>query len=382
MHRMPIPATRRTTSPLARVEAGGSDGMPVAAPRRRHRVGLSLLSLKFALVASLAVVVASLGLGLLFEPLSLAFVAALSVVVGLVSYAAAYRLLVRRLDLAGTTLRQIRRHQFDNLDAAHLPRGDELNGLILQVYRTGLALEKEIRELKKIENHRREFLGNVSHELKTPIFAVQGFAETLLDGALDDERVNRAFVEKILRNAARLNNLVRDLSEISRIETGDLKMSFAPFSVRRLAAEVTESLELVARSREVTLHSLVPEDLPPALGDRERIRQVLVNLVDNAIKYNNPGGEVEVSARLLPAGEIKVSVVDNGIGLAPQDIPRVTERFYRVDKSRSREQGGTGLGLAIVKHILHAHDRKLMVESHLGRGSTFGFSLPIARLPA
>ncbi|MFQ5572320.1 MAG: sensor histidine kinase, partial [Rhodothermales bacterium] len=253
---------------------------------------------------------------------------------------------------------------------------DELNALIEQVYLTGLTVEREIDELNRLENYRREFLGNVSHELKTPIFSIRGFAETLLDGALQDDRVNRSFVEKILRNADRISNLAEDLSEVARIETGELKMTVESFSLHRAAREVVESLEPLARAKAVALAYQVPERLPPVAGDPERIRQVLINLVDNAIKYNNAGGHVEVMARLLPSGDIKVSVVDDGIGVAPEHIARLTERFYRVDTSRSRSQGGTGLGLAIVKHILGAHDSRLMIESHPDRGSTFGFLLP------
>ena len=300
------------------------------------------------------------------------------VLMGGVAFAAAYGWLVHRLKLAYSTLRQIRHHQFENLEAASVPRGDELNTLIWQVYRTGQKLENEIRELKRIENYRREFIGNVSHELKTPIFSVQGFAETLLDGALEDESVNRSFVEKILRNVKRLDNLARDLSAISRIETGQLEMKMAPFNMAALIDEVVESLEMKAEEKNMELSHQVAGELPWVRGDRERIRQVIVNLADNAIKYNDPGGHVEIVARHRPDGEVKVSVVDDGIGVPGEHIERLTERFYRVDKSRSRNQGGTGLGLAIVKHILGAHDRKLMIESQAGSGSTFGFTLPAA----
>lgn len=300
------------------------------------------------------------------------------VVLGAAAYGAAHGLLATRLKLAHSTLKQIRKHQFENLEAARLPRGDELNSLIWQVYRTGLALEKEIHELHRIENYRREFLGNVSHELKTPIFSIQGFAETLLDGALEDERVSRSFVEKILRNADRLGNLARDLADVARIETGELKMSPEPFNLDRLVREVMESLKPQAEHKKVVLSCQIASGLPLVLGDRERIQQVLINLVDNAIKYNNAEGHVEVVARLLPSQIIKISIVDDGIGVAPQHIGRLTERFYRVDNSRSRSQGGTGLGLAIVKHILGAHETQLMVESSPGKGSTFGFMLPVA----
>jgi two-component system phosphate regulon sensor histidine kinase PhoR len=290
------------------------------------------------------------------------------------------RLLIgRRIDVARSVLRQIRKHRFDNLEAVHVERGDELNGLIRQVYRTGRVLEREMGELRRAETFRKEFLGNVSHELKTPIFAIRGFAETLLDGAVDDPEVNRPFLEKIIRNSDRLNNLARDLTEISMIETGQLKMVMAPFDLGTLIAEVYDSVEPTAETRAIVLRRNIPATLPPVAGDAEHLRQVLVNLVDNAIKYNNASGIVEITARELPDDTVKISVVDNGIGIANEHIPRITERFFRVDRSRSRAEGGTGLGLAIVKHILGAHGAQLRVESRMEGGSTFCFSLPKAR---
>jgi two-component system, OmpR family, phosphate regulon sensor histidine kinase PhoR len=318
---------------------------------------------------------------LLVTPLSVWMLAGLPLFMLAAAYAAAHALLAHRIQLARTTLKQVRKRRFENLEAAHLPRGDELNALIWQVYRAGQVLEKEIEGMKQVENYRREFLGDVSHELKTPIFAIQGFAETLLAGALEDPRVNVAFVKKILNNALRLRNLTNDLSEISRIETGELRMVMSDFSMSDVINDVVEGLEDIAKVKSVTLNTRITEPLPRVRGDRERIRQVLINLVDNAIKYSNPGGLVELVCRPLSSGFVKVSVVDNGIGIAPQHLPRLTERFYRVDKSRSRLQGGTGLGLAIVKHILGAHDTQMMVESKPERGSTFGFMLKTASPP-
>ena len=344
--------------------------------RRRPRFRLNRIALKLALAVAGAAVLTTVAFQLVSAPMPWWEILVLTLVVGAVAYAVAHRLLAARLHLARTTLRQIRKRQFDHLDAARLPRGDELNDLIWQVYRAGQAHKKEIREMQRLADYRREFLGNVSHELKTPIFAVRGFAETLLGGALADERVNRSFVEKILRNAERLGHLVRDLSEVSRLETGELEMAMGPFDLGALVGEVVESLEPVAATREVALAQHVPAALPALVGDRERIRQVLINLVDNAIKYNHPGGHVEVVARRLAGGAVKVIVVDDGIGVAAEHLPRLTERFYRVDMSRSRRQGGTGLGLAIVKHILGAHGARLHVESRPGQGSTFGFALP------
>ncbi len=347
-------------------------------PSRATARSTSRLGIKMALAASggaLAVLVAAWALSLTD---SLWALAGCSVLIGVGVYVLADRLLTHRIELARRTLKDVRMHQFESLEKLHVPRGDELNALIWQVYRTGLALEKEIGELKKMEHYRRDYIGNVSHELKTPIFAIQGFAETLLDGAMDDPRVSRLFVEKILRNTSRLQHLSRDLSELSRIETGELKMTMAPFSIARVVSDVAESLEARATSRDIHLRQRIPEALPAVVGDRERIRQVITNLVENAIKYNTPGGFVDVAAELRPEGTVAVTITDNGIGVAPQHLGRLTERFFRADKSRAREQGGTGLGLAIVKHILAAHHSKLFVESKLGQGSSFGFSLAVA----
>ena len=300
----------------------------------------------------------------------------LSLGVGVVTYVAVFVVTAHRLKQIGEALQHMRRREFDQVEALSGGGRDELGVLIRQVHRTGHALEEEIDSLEQMENYRREFVGNVSHELKTPIFSIQGFAETLLNGALEDSSVNRSFVEKIQRNAERLHNLASDLTEISRIETRSLQMEMAPFDVAGLTDDVLETIGPVAEEKDVRLRRVVPEDLPSALGDRERIQQVLINLVENAVKYNEAGGFVEVRAAQASSGEITFAVEDNGIGVAHKDVPRLTERFYRVDRSRSRSEGGTGLGLAIVKHILGGHDRTLQVKSTPGEGSVFSFSLP------
>ncbi|MEL6614753.1 MAG: ATP-binding protein [Bacteroidota bacterium] len=345
---------------------------------------LNRLALRSALPVMAAAGVVSGGGALLAraEPLAAVAVgAAAALVAGIVAYRSVYGRVARRLELARQTLREARKRRFDAL--ANLPSGlderDELDALIRQVYRAGRALQAEIERLERLESYRREFLGDVSHELRTPIFAVSGFAETLLDGALDDDRVRRRFVKKILSNAERLEALTRDLAQISKLETGRLALGLAPFPVGPLAAETVESLDRVASKAEVTLTVRVPETLPPVRADRDRVRQVLTNLTENAVKYNEPGGRVEIVARLLPGGDrVRVGVVDDGIGIPPEAVPRLTERFFRVDKSRSRAQGGTGLGLAIVKHILEAHGTELRVESRPDYGSTFSFELEAA----
>lgn len=296
--------------------------------------------------------------------------------VGLLTYVTAHYWLHRPLHQMRKTLLRIRQHDFDDLSPPTSLSSDELGILFRDIFRTGQKLDTEIQELEERESYRREFIGNVSHELKTPIFSAQGFAETLLDGALDDDDVNRKFLRKILNNVDRLEQLARDLSAITKIETGEMEMSKESFDLRDIFQEVQESLELKAHEKDIALCTDLPDHLPSAYGDRNRIRRVIVNLADNAIKYNEPGGTVTLKALSESTEEIEVCVMDDGIGIPSEHLPRLTERFYRVDKSRSRNQGGTGLGLAIVKHILAAHDRNLQVESTTGEGSTFRFSLP------
>ena len=351
---------------------------PTPRPPRVHR-----LALRVARTVALAVGLAAGVLGLLLADTAwraLGLGLAMAAVGGAASYAVVSRQVAERLELARRTLREARKRRFDALAALPgVPEGrDELDALIHQVGRAGRTLQQEIERLERAESYRREFLGDVSHELRTPIFAVAGFAETLLDGALDDDRVRRRFVEKVLHNARRLEALTSDLADISKLETGQLRLDRAPFALGPLVVEVVESLELAAGGYGVALDARLPDALPDVVGDRERVRQVLTNLAENALKYNERGGHVEVTARRRPTGEVRVAVVDDGIGVPEDAVGRLTERFFRVDKSRSRAEGGTGLGLAIVKHILEAHGQRLEVESRLGYGSTFAFSLPAA----
>lgn len=239
------------------------------------------------------------------------------------------------------------------------------------------AIEKEFMRMDKTENYRKEFIGDISHELKTPLFSVQGYLETLESGAMEDPKVNRLFLGKAMKNVHRLILLTNDLMEISRLETGEMKPSLQIIPINSIIHDVIETLQFKAKKAMVTLAFKEKETNAFALGDRNQIRQVLVNLVENAIKYNNPGGYVHVHTR-IESGKpdlIQISIKDSGLGIEEQDIKRITERFFRVDKSRSREQGGTGLGLAIVKHILESHGQQLEVSSISGKGSTFLFSL-------
>jgi len=233
----------------------------------------------------------------------------------------------------------------------------------------------DITEMRRLERVRSEFVGNVSHELRTPIFSVQGYLETLLDGALDDPDVSRQFVNKAYQNALRLNALLSDLIDISRIESGELRMSFRYFDLLGLLKDLVNTMEIRATQRQVTLQLDVPNVAEVSVyGDKERLMQVLTNLVDNAIKYNRDQGSVTV--RVVPRDrKMRITVQDTGIGIPVEAQARIFERFYRVDKDRSRAVGGTGLGLAIVKHILEAHNAPLSVESEPNVGTSISFDL-------
>ena len=299
--------------------------------------------------------------------------------VGLVMYVVMHRMVTQRLRSVYDMLSAIRREQ-GYAEAPIDNSGDEIDRLIRRGDQTRYAVGNHIADLSRADSYRREYVGDVSHEIKTPVFAIQGFAETLLSGALQDPEVNRGFVQKILHHAFRLNTLAKDLGEISRLETGAFQLDRESFFAGQVFDEVKESLEHAARKKNIRLRSHIHPGAEWVDGDRDQLRQVLVNLVDNAIKYNNSGGYVEIAARRSEEF-VRVSVEDNGIGMQQEDVPRVTERFFRVDKSRSRAQGGTGLGLSIVKHILGAHGATLDIESAPGAGSTFSFLLPAVERP-
>ncbi|MDE3057863.1 MAG: HAMP domain-containing protein [Bacteroidota bacterium] len=252
---------------------------------------------------------------------------------------------------------------------------DEIGALASTLNAMLDTVQAEISQLKKLERVRSEFLANVSHELRTPIFAMQGMLETLLNGAVDDPNVNREFLRRTLHNTERLNVLLGDLIDISRIESGEMKMSFRYFDVLTMLANVVSEMQPFAEQKNIRLRADFSGSVAAEIyGDRERLRQVVENLVDNAVKYSEPNTTVTISYR-DNEHEATIAVADEGIGIAREHLPRIFERFYRVDKDRSREAGGTGLGLAIVKHILEAHHSSIQVKSEVGKGSVFTFVL-------
>jgi two-component system phosphate regulon sensor histidine kinase PhoR len=233
----------------------------------------------------------------------------------------------------------------------------------------------DITELRRLERVRRDFVANVSHEFKTPLTAIQGFAETLLNGALDDKANRKRFVEIIREHARRLARLTDDLLKLSRIEAGRLELEIRPIRVETLVNSCVETARLNAKARKLEIHVDLQPNAPAVRGDGAQLGEVLQNLLDNALQYTPAGGKIELKAR-SNGQNVTFTVTDTGIGIPESDLERIFERFYRVDAARSREAGGTGLGLAIARHIVEAHGGHIWVESAIGQGSRFHFSIP------
>ena len=263
----------------------------------------------------------------------------------------------------------------DNKATPGYLEGVDLNQVDEDVYEWNEKRENEIEKLEIRESYRRQFVGNVAHELKTPIFNIQGYIDTLLDGAIEDSNINRKFLERANKSVSRMIYIVEDLDAITKLEAGKIEIEEEPVDVIELILDVVDQLEMKAKKRNV---NIVVED--PRLerymveADIEKIKQVLINLMVNAIKYGKEGGEVLV--RTFDMDEnVLVEIADNGNGIPHKHLSKIFERFYRVDKSRDREQGGSGLGLSIVKHIIEAHNQSINVRSTLGTGTTFSFTL-------
>ncbi len=283
-------------------------------------------------------------------------------------------ILVSKVRLLSDTVKTFRTQSDDKQITKVEDSLNEVTALNNEIMAWSEDRKNEIERLKKLEVYRKEFLGNVSHELKTPIFNIQGYVLTLLDGGLEDETINRDYLQRAERSIDRMITIIDDLEAISQLETGELQIEPERFDLVALARDVIEAQELKATGRGIIL--TVQNDAKPiyVFADRFRIRQVIVNLVVNSIKYGKEYGETKI--RIYDMGEnVSIEVADNGLGIAAEHLPRLFERFYRVDKSRSREQGGTGLGLAIVKHIIEAHNQTINVMSTVGAGTVFSFTL-------
>jgi len=257
----------------------------------------------------------------------------------------------------------------------------DMEALTREVKKFATDKKLEIEMLKVREEYRREFLGNVSHELKTPLFTVQGYISTLLDGAMDDKTIRKKYLKRAEKGVERLIYIIEDLDMITKLEVGDLNLDFSEFDIVELIQNVFDLLEMKADKKKITL-AFENYHIQPIFvkGDKDKMQQVLENLIVNSIKYGKEGGLTEVSVINLTKKKVLVRVSDNGEGIEKQNIPRLFERFYRVDKSGARSEGGSGLGLAIVKHIIEAHNEKIYVESEFGIGSEFSFTMTKPKL--
>jgi two-component system phosphate regulon sensor histidine kinase PhoR len=256
------------------------------------------------------------------------------------------------------------------------PVTTDMETLTKQVKKFATDKKLEIETLKVREEYRREFLGNISHELKTPLFTVQGYLSTLLDGAMDDKKIRKKYLERAEKGVERLVYIVEDLDMISKLEMGDVNLELSKFNIVDLVQSVFDLLEMVADKKNIIL--MFDSKYNKAINvfaDQEKIQQVLSNLIMNSIKYGKENGTTEVTIEDLVDDKIIVRIRDNGEGIEKQNIPRLFERFFRVDKSGARSEGGSGLGLSIVKHIIEAHGEKIYVESEFGNGSEFSFTL-------
>ncbi len=258
---------------------------------------------------------------------------------------------------------------------ANQPITTDMETLSRKVKKFAADKKLEIEMLQVREEYRREFLGNVSHELKTPLFTVQGYIDTLLDGAMEDETIRKKYLKRAEKGVERLIYIVEDLDMITKLESGELHLEISEFDIIELIQSVFDLLEMKAEKKKIKFHLENNDASVYVRGDKGKLQQVIQNLLVNSIKYGKEGGETEVSVMNFTNKKIVVRVTDNGEGIEQQNIPRLFERFFRVNKSGSRSEGGSGLGLAIVKHIVEAHKQKIYVESEFGVGSEFSFTI-------
>lgn len=269
----------------------------------------------------------------------------------------------------------------DSTSLRKQPITTDMATLTEQVKKFATLKKLEIETLKLQEEYRKEYIGNVSHELKTPLFMVQGYILTLLDGGLKDKSIRKKYLARAAKGVERLIYIVEDLDMITKLETGNLNVNYTTFNVIEVIQNVFDLLEIKASSKNILLMFDMKYVSPIMVNaDKDKIQQVLTNLINNSIKYGKQDGTTEVSIEKLTSKKVIVRIIDNGEGIAPQNIGRLFERFYRVDKSGARKEGGSGLGLSIVKHIIEAHDEKIFVNSQLEKGSEFSFTLEKAIL--
>ena len=336
-------------------------------------------SYKFALKSSVYVTLFFLATIFLYhyfvQPLNLLIVLAFSVVF----YAATFFLIQFRVE--HFIYKRVKKIYDDvslleTTSYVNQPVTTDMATLTKEVKKFARDKKLEIETLKIREEYRKEFLGNVSHELKTPLFTIQGYLLTLLDGAMEDKNIRKKYLERAEKGVERLIYIVKDLDMITKLEVGEINLDVTRFNIVEVIQNVFDLFEMKAANKNITLTFDMKYAKPIwVMADQEKIQQVVTNLVVNSIKYGKKGGTTEVGIEDLTKNKVIVRITDNGEGIAKQNIPRLFERFYRVDKSGARSEGGSGLGLAIVKHIIEGHDEKIYVESQIGVGSEFSFTL-------
>jgi len=335
----------------------------------------SQLSFFSVIVSSIVVAVGSLFLKIPFSDVII--IVAIS---GLTGYLAVRTIinkyLAKKIKLIYKLINQTKSSKREQYFNEHLLPQKTIEEVKSDVEKWALEKKDEIDLLRKNEQFRKEFLMNLTHEVRTPIFNIQGYIETLLNGAIEDNQVNRKFLQNAANSVERLVHLVNDLHEISKLESGSIPLVIEHFHIQKIVNEVFEEVGLKANQKQIRLE--IKNDTNPDTlvdGDKNKYKQVLTNLIENAIKYGSENGIVNVGWYALDKNSILVEVTDNGPGISEEHLPRIFERFYRADKSRNRSIGGTGLGLAIVKHIIEAHGQNVTVRSKIGIGTTFGFTI-------
>lgn len=338
-----------------------------------------LLSVYTALVLSL--VLSLCGLILRFDLLSfvISFIVSFIICYVIINYVIS-QFIYRKIKLIYKFILETKANKIEKTQNKWLFKRKGLDDIESDVRNWAVEKRVEIQNMEKNEQFRKEFLLNLSHELRTPVFAVQGYIHTLLDGAIDDKKVREKFLHNATKNTDRLAQLIEDLSVISKLESGELPLNKEPFNIQELIKDTFDALSIKANSKNISfLIKKGCENPVKIFADKEKIRQVIINLLDNSVKYGKQGGHTKAGIYNMDDETALIEISDNGIGIEEEQLPRVFERFYRVDKARSRAEGGTGLGLAIVKHIIEAHGQNINVRSKPNIGTTFGFTMQIGK---
>jgi len=314
-----------------------------------------------------------------WEPSLLLFIG-LFIVAYLIIFNTVKRFIYRKIKLIYKLIYQTKASKKEEFYYKNILPQSSIDEVSEDVENWAVQHKEELEVLRKNEVFRKEFLLNLSHELKTPIFAIQGYVDTLLNGALFNNEVNSKFLENASKNVDRLVNLLADLDEITKLESGEQMLLKENFVIQDLIKEVFESLSIKTEQNNIKCFIKAGCELPLTVyADKEKIRMVIINLVDNAIKYGKQNGNIEASAYKVDGKKILVEITDDGYGIAEEHLSRIFERFYRTDLARARKAGGSGLGLSIVKHIIEAHEDTIHVRSKIDVGTTFGFLLPSAK---